>query len=127
MKKTLALAALAVAAVAFQPGSMGTAEAKPVVSAKAVPHTSAVQKVARRAYVVRHRVYRPVYRPRPWRPVYVYRPWARPYYYYRPAVTIGVPLYAGYSYRTSCAYSYRKWKATGSRYWRNRYYRCRGW
>jgi hypothetical protein len=24
-----------------------------------------------------------------------------------------------------CAYSHRKWRATGSRYWRTRYYDCR--
>jgi hypothetical protein len=25
---------------------------------------------------------------------------------------------------SGCGYSYRKWQATGSRYWRNRYYDC---
>jgi hypothetical protein len=27
---------------------------------------------------------------------------------------------------SSCRYSYRKWQATGSRYWRTRYYDCIG-
>lgn len=26
---------------------------------------------------------------------------------------------------SGCSYSYRKWQATGSRYWRSRYYDCR--
>src|SRR3990172_2089526 len=38
----------------------------------------------------------------------------------------GIPqirIYSGES--NGCAYSYRKWQATGSSYWRSRYYDCR--
>ena len=30
------------------------------------------------------------------------------------------------SIESGCRYSYRKWQATGSRYWRHRYYDCIG-
>jgi hypothetical protein len=36
----------------------------------------------------------------------------------------GAPVYESYSYGP-CAYYYRRAVATGSRYWWNRYYRCR--
>jgi hypothetical protein len=35
----------------------------------------------------------------------------------------GILLFADDS-EGSCGYSYRKWHATGSRYWRSRYYDC---
>lgn len=38
----------------------------------------------------------------------------------------GNGIYLYLSDRSSCAYSHRKWRATGSRYWRTRYYRCIG-
>ena len=31
-----------------------------------------------------------------------------------------------YGYSSSCAYLYQRWRATGSSYWRNRYYDCAG-
>ena len=34
----------------------------------------------------------------------------------------GISIYAGDG--NGCSYSYRKWQATGSRYWRSRYYDC---
>jgi len=38
----------------------------------------------------------------------------------------GLPFfYGGYGYYSGCGYYYRKWRRTGSRYWRNRYYNCR--
>ncbi len=36
----------------------------------------------------------------------------------------GIYLYTGEV--NGCGYSYRKWQATGSRYWRSRYYDCIG-
>lgn len=43
----------------------------------------------------------------------------------------GIPFlyggsYYGGSYYGGCNYYYRKWKRTGSRYWRHRYYSCAG-
>jgi hypothetical protein len=35
----------------------------------------------------------------------------------------GVNIYAG---NGGCGYSYRKWRATGSQYWRSRFYDCIG-
>ncbi len=35
----------------------------------------------------------------------------------------GFSIYSGES--SGCSYSYRKWQASGSRYWRARYYDCR--
>lgn len=131
MIKSIAVASLAAVALIGLPAISGTATAAPAVTAKAVPQTTMIEQAARR-YVVRHRVYRPyrpVYAYRPYRPAYIYRPW-RPYYAYRPGVVIsaGIPLYYGYrTARPSCSYSYRKWKHTGSRYWHQRYRRCRGW
>ena len=38
----------------------------------------------------------------------------------------GIPFfYGGYDYYGGCDYYYRKWRYTGSHYWRNRYYSCR--
>jgi len=34
----------------------------------------------------------------------------------------GIYIYTGEV--TGCGHSYRKWQATGSRYWRSRYYEC---
>lgn len=47
--------------------------------------------------------------------------------YYRPYIYgAGIPFfYGGFGYNSGCGYYYRKWKWTGSRYWRNRYYACR--
>jgi hypothetical protein len=33
---------------------------------------------------------------------------------------------AVYGYGGGCAYAYQQWQATGSRYWRDRYYACGG-
>jgi len=37
----------------------------------------------------------------------------------------GSGIYLYLSESSHCAYSHRKWRATGSRYWRTRYYDCR--
>lgn len=39
-------------------------------------------------------------------------------------VVPGLSIYSN-SGSGGCSYSYRKWQATGSRYWRERYYDCR--
>ena len=36
----------------------------------------------------------------------------------------GSGIYIGLGVSSGCAYSHRKWRATGSRYWRTRYYDC---
>jgi hypothetical protein len=46
-------------------------------------------------------------------------------HYRRGYVYGGFPLIYGGLYYNSCNYYYRKWKRTGSRYWRKRYYNCR--
>jgi hypothetical protein len=38
----------------------------------------------------------------------------------------GSGIYIGLGESSRCAYSHRKWRATGSRYWRTRYYDCIG-
>jgi hypothetical protein len=38
---------------------------------------------------------------------------------------IGIYLSTGASGAGGCSYAYRKWQATGNRYWRNRYNDCR--
>jgi hypothetical protein len=42
--------------------------------------------------------------------------WYRPYFYVAPVYTT--------SYAGSCSYFYSRWRETGSRYWRHRYYQC---
>ena len=37
----------------------------------------------------------------------------------------GSGIYIGLGVGSGCAYSHRKWRATGSRYWRTRYFDCR--
>ena len=44
--------------------------------------------------------------------------WYRPYFYVAPVYTTG---YVG-----SCSYFYARWRETGARYWRHRYYQCIG-
>jgi hypothetical protein len=46
-------------------------------------------------------------------------------HYRRGYIYGGLPLIYGGLYYNSCNYYYRKWKRTGSRYWRKRYYSCR--
>lgn len=60
---------------------------------------------------------------------YVYRNGVRGYW--RNGVWIAAPLavgagVAGAGYVAACAYEYNRWQATGSPYWRDRYYRCAG-
>jgi hypothetical protein len=55
---------------------------------------------------------------------YVYRNGVRGYW--RNGVWIAAPLVAGAGYVAACAYEYNRWRATGSPYWRDRYYRCAG-
>jgi hypothetical protein len=42
--------------------------------------------------------------------------------HWRRDVTLGL----GSAFVAGCAFEYRKWKVTGSRYWRNRYFDCAG-
>jgi hypothetical protein len=45
--------------------------------------------------------------------------------YWRNGVWIaGVP--GAYAYGSSCDYAYRRWRETGSSYWRDRYNACGG-
>lgn len=53
---------------------------------------------------------------------YVYRNGRRGYW--RNGVWVVVPAVAGATYVASCTYEYGRWQATGSTYWRDRYYRC---
>jgi hypothetical protein len=56
---------------------------------------------------------------------YVYRNGQRGYW--RNGVWIAAPLAAGAAYVAgSCTYEYNRWRATGSRYWRDRYNQCSG-
>jgi hypothetical protein len=53
---------------------------------------------------------------------YVYRNGRRGYW--RNGVWFAVPAVAGATYVASCSYEYSRWQATGSSYWRDRYYAC---
>ena len=44
--------------------------------------------------------------------------------YWRNGVWIVAPAVAGATYVATCAYEYTRWQATGSTYWRDRYYQC---
>ena len=44
--------------------------------------------------------------------------------YWRNGVWVVAPAVAGATYVASCGYQYSRWQATGSAYWRDRYYQC---
>ncbi len=142
MIRTLALSAAAAVGLMLMPGHATPAAAAPTIAPKIAAPDSTVELVHRgRSYRGGYRGGRVYsyggsrYYGRSFRggryyygsryyPRYRYR-YGR---YYRPGIIIGAGLpffYGGYSYSGGCGYYYRKWKWTGSRYWRNRYYACR--
>ena len=137
MIRTLALAAMAAMGLLLVPGHQGAAAAAPTIAPRIAAPDSAAEQVRYRGRVYRGgRVYAfrgPRYRGAFIYPRYRYA-YPRRYYrygrYYRPRVVIGAGLpffYGGYGYYSGCGSYYRKWRHTGSRYWRNRYYACRWW
>ncbi len=139
MIRTLALSAVAAVGLMLMPGNATPAAAVPTIAPKiAAPHSTV--ELVRRGGSIRggyrggrvysyggRRFYGRSYRGGRYHgyyPRYRYR-YGR---YYGPGIVIGAGLpffYGGYGHYSGCGYYYRKWKRTGSRYWRNRYYACR--
>lgn len=136
MFRTLAMSALAAAGLLLMPGQATTTNAAPSVAPRIATPESAVEQVRRRGggHYRGHS-----FRSHSFRGGRSYR---RSYAYYggrrhrhrgfRHGIFIGAGIpffyggyyYGGYYYGR-CSYYYRKWKRTGSRYWRHRYYDCR--
>jgi hypothetical protein len=141
MLRTLAISAVAAAGLLLLPGQATTTKAAPSIAPKIATPESAVEQVRRRGgrsysgrsfrsgrhfsgrsfggrrYYSGRRSYR--------------RSYAHRGHRWRRSVIIGAGLpffFGGYPYYyDNCSYYYRKWKRTGSRYWRHRYYDCRYW
>lgn len=139
MIRTLALTAVAAMGMMLLPVQTTSSAAAPTIAPKIATPDSAVEQARRgggsygRGYSGRSfggrsygRSYGHSYRGG--RYAYSGRHYGHRHRHYRRGYVYGAGIpffYGGYGYYSGCSYYYRKWKHTGSRYWRSRYYSCR--
>ena len=139
MKRTLALSAVAAMGMMLLPIQTTSLTAAPTLAHQISTPDGAVVQVRRGGGSFGGRSYggRSIgrsyggrsYRGRAYRGsrhVYGGRHYGRRHYRRGYVYGAGIPFfYGGYDYYDGCGYYYRKWRYTGSHYWRNRYYNCR--